>query len=66
MAWVGRHLKDHTDPTPLLQAGLLSTRQHQILDQLVQRPIQPGLELIQEQGPHSFSGQPVPFSPHSE
>jgi len=57
MVWVGRDLKDHLVPPPLPWQGYLP------LDQVVQSPIQPGLEHCQGGGSHSFSGQPVPV-PH--
>ena len=36
-----------------------------LLDQAAQGPIQPGLEHLQGQGIHNFSGQPVPAPYHS-
>jgi len=56
MAWVGWDLKDHRVPTPLLQAGLpttmllstpTTTPLDQVLDQIAQGPIQPGLKHLQ-------------------
>jgi len=37
----------------------------QVLDQIAQGPIQPGLEHLQEQGIHSLFGQSVPAPHHS-
>ena len=36
-----------------------------LLDQVVQGPIQPGLEHLQGRGIHNLSGQPVPAPHHS-
>jgi len=62
MASIGRDLKDHQGPTPLLQAGpptsIFNT------NQAAQGPIQPGLENFQGWGIHSLSGQPVPVPHH--
>ena len=50
--------------------GLSSHRQgcqllDQVLDQIAQGPIQPGLKKLQGSGIHSLSGQPVPAPHHS-
>jgi len=37
----------------------------QVLDQIAQGPVQPGLENLQGQGIHSLSGQPVSTPHHS-
>ena len=59
MAWVGW---DHQVLTSLLQAGLQPLEQ--VLDQIAQCAIQPGLKHLWGRGIHSLSGQPVPVPHH--
>ena len=62
MCWVGRDLKDLPVPLPCHGQG------HLPLDQVVQSPIQPGLEHCQGGVSPSVSGQfvPVPHHPPGE
>ena len=55
MSWVGTDPMDHQVPSSL----------DQVLDQIVQGPIQPGHKHLQGQGIHSLSEQPVPAAHHS-
>lgn len=59
MAQVERNLKDSLVPIRCQGQGC------HLLDQAAQNSTQPGLELFQDWGSHSFSGQslPVPYHP---
>jgi len=63
MAWVRRDLKDYQVPTSCHRQG--SQPPDQLLDQIDQGHVQPGLKLLLGQGIHNLSGQPVPVSHHS-
>lgn len=56
MVWLGRHLKDHRIPAPLLMG-------HLPLVQVAASPIQAGLQRFQRQSIHSFSRKYVPVPP---
>lgn len=58
MVWVGRDVKDHLLPISLPWAGTPGTRQ------VVQSPIQSGLEHFQGFSVYSFSGQTISVSYH--
>ena len=77
MAWFGRDLKDQPILSIIEWFGLegplrfqppCCKQGHLPLDQVVQSPIQPGLEFFQGGSIHNLTGQPVPVShqPHSK
>lgn len=56
MAWIGRDVKDHWVPSPVLQAGLPAAGSSTRSGCSEPDPIQPGPECLQGLGIHNLSG----------